>query len=87
MAVNREAIRKIGFNKYVRLASRELHVQTEVLLRDGILVKTTVLEGGTVLFTDTQACPAEITDVREIEAYVAAQHHRNIAKLISGAVD
>lgn len=79
-------VHKIGFNESVRLASRTLHVQTEVFVRQSLLVKTTVLEGGIVRFVDTQDCPIEGGTLQEIEAFVAAQHARNVERALSGAL-
>lgn len=80
-------IQGIGFNESVELVSRKLHVQTEVFVRDRVLVKTAVLEGGVVRFVDTATCPSERRTLQEIEAFVLAQHKRNVERVRSGAAD
>jgi hypothetical protein len=77
-------VQKIGFNESVILESRKLHVQTEVLVRDRVLVKTTVLEGGVVRFVDSDTCPIDGRTLEDVEAFVLAQHRRNVARARHG---
>ena len=78
-------IQKIGFNESVMLESRKLHVQTEVLVKDRVLVKTTVLEGGVVRFVDSDTCSTDGWTFEDVEAFVLAQHQRNVARARNGA--
>jgi hypothetical protein len=90
MPASSDEVQKIGFNQSVERAARKLHVQTEVLIRSQITIKTTVLEGGVVRFIDTQTLPADIGNLmglQEIEALVLAQHRRNVEKVTVGAGD
>jgi hypothetical protein len=75
---------KIGFNESVLLDSRKLHVQTEVLVKDRVLVKTTILEGGVVRFVDSDTCPIEGRTLEDVEAFVLAQHRRNVERARNG---
>ena len=77
-------IQKIGFNESVEVLSKKMHVQTEVFVLDRVLVKTTVLEGGIVRFVDTETCPTRGWTLEQIEAFVFAQHARNVARMRRG---
>jgi hypothetical protein len=78
---NASEIQKIGFNEAVEVSSRRMHVQTEVFVMDRVLVKTTVLEGGVVRFVDTETCPTKGWTLQQIEAFVFAQHARNVSRM------
>lgn len=75
-----DAARKIGYNTPVTVGARTLHVQTEVLGRDRLRIRTTVLERGVVQFTDTQDCAEDSTDVDRIRRAAEAQHEAGIRK-------
>jgi len=79
-------IQKIGFNESVVLDARKLHVQTEVLVRDRVIVKTTVLEGGIVRFVDSDTCPIDGWTLEDVEAFVLAQHQRNLGRARAAGV-
>jgi hypothetical protein len=70
------AVRRIGFNESVERDGRSFHVQTEVHARNGIVIRTTVHEGGTVVHTDTQ--PVAIS---EGETLAEAQHDGCVDRL------
>jgi hypothetical protein len=75
-ALNLSEARKIGFNNSVSVEGVSLHVQTEVLTRSGIIVRTTVYDGGVTRFVETNAVPAYVSDMRALVALVETQHLR-----------
>ena len=77
---NSHEIQKIGFNESVVLGSRTMHVQTEVLVRDGVFVRTTAVEGGFVHFVDTVPCP-DCQTLGEIEEFAVSQHRRSVERV------
>jgi hypothetical protein len=79
-----DAIRNVGFNESVHLDSRTLHVQTEVLMRQELLVQTTVLEGGRVRFSCRTVCPEDISGLESVRAFVEAQHKSHVQIVILG---
>lgn len=81
-----EDIRKIGFNDNVRVDGRAFHIQTEVLQRGGYVMRTTVLEGGTVQFATSEPCPGNVQDHERIRALVRLQHESYVGKVIRGEV-
>jgi hypothetical protein len=82
-----DELRKIGFNDSVDVGKRTLHVQTEVIVRDGVLIRTMVLEGGIVRFVDRHVCPPALVAVDEIRAYANSRHERHVAAARQGLVD
>jgi hypothetical protein len=78
--------RKIGFNKSVSRSGRTLHVQTEVLGRNELTIRTTVLEHGVVRFSDSQVCPGDVSELEQIRALVLAQHTRLVEQVTEGTV-
>ncbi len=66
--------RRIGFNESVDRDGRSFHVQTEVYARDGLVIRTTVHEGGTVLHTDRQTVAASDDVLDYLEELAQAQH-------------
>jgi hypothetical protein len=79
-------IRKIGFNDNLQVEGRALHIQTEVLQRGGYVMRTTVLEGGTVRFATSEPCPHDLQDQERIRALVKLQHESYVGKVIRGEV-
>lgn len=69
-----EPLRDVGFYNHVSVDQRTLHVQTEVLWRDEIRVKSTVLDGGRILYATSQLLPLDIEDVEQGKAFIQAQH-------------
>jgi hypothetical protein len=69
-----EDARKIGFNDPVEIDGRTLHIQTEVLTRDGFVVKTVVVEGRIVRLADSRPCPPEVSDLEALVARAESQH-------------
>ncbi len=78
MTLDLESVKRVGFNETVRVGRRELHVQTEVLTREGIVIRTTVLEGGVARLAEGRPCPPEIRDMDAFEALVLAQHKKHV---------
>jgi hypothetical protein len=73
--------REIGFNDSVLVQGRSLHVQTEVLGREQLVIRTTVLEGGVVRVAERQLCRADATGPEQLRALAEEQHRRNVLQL------
>jgi hypothetical protein len=78
-------VRKIGFNDPVEVQGRKLHIQTEVITREGVIFRTVVLEGGVVRFLENRPCPPEITDLGALTACVKSQHEELLDTIKQGA--
>jgi hypothetical protein len=76
---------KIGFNDPVEIGGRKLHIQTEVLTREGVMFRTVVLEGGIVRFLENRPCPAEVRDLVALAACVKSQHEELLNTIKQGA--
>lgn len=79
-----DQIRKIGFNTSVDVGDRNLHVQTEVLTRKQVVMRTLVLEGGAILRAERHPCPEHLEAPEELEAYVRQRHYESVEALKSG---
>ena len=79
-----DGVREIGFNQSVQVNGRELHVQTEVLGRDQLIVRTTVNEGGVVRLAERVVYQGDPAGVDAIRAVAEAQHARHIQELMEG---
>ena len=77
--------RKVGFNDPVEVEGRKLHIQTEVLTRDGVVVRTLVLEGGIVRFSENRPCPSWVQDMVSLVACVQSQHQELLDTIRRGA--
>jgi len=73
-ALSLPEVKKIGFNNDV--PGLNLHVQTEVLTRGGLSMRTTVLAGGVVKHVEIHPVPADVSDMFALIALVRAQHQR-----------
>ncbi len=82
-----EAIRGIGFYDSVQREGRSLHVQTEVIGRREAVVRSTVLEGGTVHYAERKPYPVEIVDVEQARKHVEEQHKRVVARASRGELE
>ncbi len=78
--------RKIGFNDPVEVAGHTLHVQTEVLTREGVIIRTVVLEGGVVRLAENRPCPPEVSDLAALVARVQSQHGELLDRIRRGGV-
>lgn len=72
---------EIGFNQSVLVGGRELHVQTEVLFRDQLIVRTTINDGGVVRLAERLVYEGEPSGVDAIRAVAEAQHTRHVQEL------
>jgi hypothetical protein len=79
------AARNLGFNDSVTVGERQLHVQTEVMGRQEMVICTTVLEGGTVRVAEKQVIGAEVTGAEELRVAVERQHRRHVEELREAA--
>lgn len=75
--------KRIGFNDPVESGGKTLHVQTEVLTRNGIVIRTTVLDGGIATFAESRPCPPDIADLAALIALVESQHKRHVEQVRS----
>jgi hypothetical protein len=76
-----DEIRKIGFNDTVQVARRTFHVQTEVLVVDGIVIKTTVSEAGVIRYSENHSCTEDFAGLGAFRSLVHAQHQRYVRDL------
>ena len=76
--------RSLGHNNHVELNGRKLMVQTEVLGKAELKVRTTVLESGVVRYSESNPCPA--SGLEEVRPIVEAQHARNLERVQRGEV-
>lgn len=70
-----DAVYDIGFNAEVRSGARRLHVQTEIVGRSELKIRTIVVEGGAILANYDQPCPPDegVEQIRRL----AHTHHQN----------
>lgn len=80
----KDEIKNIGFYNCVELKGRSFHVQTEIISRDLMQIKSTVLEGGTVLDTSVQPYPSHLDDRIQGEAFIQAQHEKMVEQVNQG---
>jgi hypothetical protein len=66
----------IGFNNSVDVGGLTLHLQTEVVKRGGIVIRTTVLDGGVAKSVKNHPVPPDVSDMKALAALVQAQHQR-----------
>ncbi len=74
-------LKKIGFYDCVEIGGRFFHVSTEVIGNEALQIRTTVLEGGTVLDSSSSALAPGDAELQECEDVVQA-HHLNILKQV-----
>jgi hypothetical protein len=72
--LNPSEARKIGFNESVEVDGLSLHVQTEVLTRGGLVVRTTVLDGGVTKRVESQPVPPLVTEMAALAELAQNQH-------------
>jgi hypothetical protein len=82
-----DELRKIGFNESVDSGTRSLHIQTEVAVREQVLIRTMVLEGGIVRLVDRHPCPPELTELEQIRAYAQSRHEQHVDAARRGLVE
>ncbi len=83
------ALRSIGFNTHEVRGSRELHIQTEIMVRRGqVVAKTMLTEQGTVLDVIVCALPAASGhDFDTTAQFAESQHSSVIADVRRGRYD
>jgi hypothetical protein len=64
----------IGFNSSVDVGGLTFHLQTEVVNRGGIIIRSTVLDGGVAKGVRNHPVPAHIYEMEGLIALVRAQH-------------
>lgn len=74
----------MGYNSDVQHGDRRFHVQTEVVGRESINVRTTVLAGGVVLASESQPCPMDGGDPAVARAFVEAVHREAVGRVERG---
>lgn len=82
--VELEQLRDLGYYDLVEADGREFHVQTEVFRAGSgdLVVRTTVLDGGTVSLSKSEPYPLEAcVDVAHGRALVERQHRGVVAQL------
>lgn len=77
--MNRDELRKIGFNDSLDGDGKKIMVQTEVLGRGGPKIRTTVLARGVVQTSEDQPCDARM-NVEEVREAALLQHQRILAE-------
>ncbi len=82
-----EEIRSIGYNNCVERGKRVIHVQTEVLGEDEIMIKTTILEEGAVVDSIVQSCRQHQDDIVRSMKIAESQHSSALAKVKRGKYD
>jgi hypothetical protein len=85
-ALNLAEARKIGFNDSVAVEGAHLHVQTEVLTRGGVVIRTTVLHGGVTKLVESHPVPPHVSDVGALAMLVQTQHQRCFDQVKRGGV-
>jgi hypothetical protein len=78
--------REIGFNDNLKLDGHSIQVQTEVGGVGALVIRTTVMEGGGIRWTQSLPCPTESGDIAVVRVAVHAQHQRVIELVKRGGV-
>ena len=73
-ALNLSEAKKIGFNNDV--PGLNVHIQTEVLTRGGLFIRTTILSAGVVKHAESHPVPPDVSDMIALVALVRTQHQR-----------
>ena len=83
--MDREQLSKIGFNNSVSLDidPRKVMVQTEVVARDEVLIRTRVLHAGVLQASEKHASP-DASSVEQVREAARIQHERILEKVRQG---
>lgn len=81
-----EALMRRGHNDSEEIAGRSLHVQTEVVARRPIKVRSQIFEGGRILYAHVGQLEPGIDLEAGVQA-IRAQHEQTLAKLRRGELD
>ena len=81
-----EEVRCLGFNTDVEHDATTFHVQTEIIGRDELKVKTSVLLGGVVRFYDTRPCPTHKSNLQDLRELIEALHLLVVERVRQGEI-
>jgi len=82
-----ESARKIGFNRAVARNSRTFIVQTEVLGKERLTIRTTVLERGVVRVAESSDGAQYSGEIERVQAAAQAQHDAFVNRVERGELD
>jgi hypothetical protein len=82
-----EKVRKIGFNKAVSRDSRLFVIQTEVLGRERLMIRTTVLERGVVRLSKSMDCEDYSEELERVQKAAETQHDAYVKRVERGEMD
>ena len=82
--IDPKELRKIGFNGAVEGDGHKIMVQTEVLGRGHMIIRTVVLDRGVVQSTEEQPCPVT-KDIELVRKTAKEQHERILEQQKRGA--
>lgn len=86
-SVEHEQIRSVGFNTRIVHGERTFDVQTEVMGRSAMTVRTTVIEGGVVRLLDSQPFAANAGDLGSARERVAQCHELVVRRVRRGEIE
>ena len=79
-------IGNLGHNDRIEVGQRSFDIQTEILERGSLQVRTTVLEAGKVVHTTSAPLSQSAADVESAAATVSAQHQAIIEATRQGKI-
>lgn len=79
-------VRELGFNDRIQVNGRAFDIQTEVVDRGALKVRSTVLEQGKVLYSMTIALSPEPDDGEQTALAVQEQHYVVVGMVRRGEV-
>jgi len=82
-----ESARKIGFNRAIARDSRTFIVQTEVLGKERLTIRTTVLERGVVRVAESSDGTKYSGELERVQAAAQAQHDDFVSRVERGEID
>ena len=69
-----KVLRDIGYYDCLELNGKSFHVQTEVMGKDEVKIKTSVISDGAILDGLVSICPSSVTNLEQGEAVAKTQH-------------
>jgi hypothetical protein len=81
--MDREQLKKIGFNTSLEADPRKVMVQTEVVGQAEVTIRTTVLHRGVAQSVEKQPC-SDASDIDQIREAARAQHERIVERETHG---
>ncbi len=79
-----ESVRTLGYNDCVEVMGRILQVQTEVIGRHEMSIRTVIVEGGQVLNAISRPFPEELLELGNCDEHVHGQHLKVLAGVRDG---